>query len=499
MAVTQAAAANKSHTGQKTGPGGFLRLWSGSLHGCMGGYVKRDPKAFMIMMSCVLTVFVLLNGIEAVAASSSTNQKSSKLSVSSSGSLRITERKGLFSIQADGVNLGKAMKKLSDISGVEIRFLLPDDQNAVVKVLVKDQPIKNAIAEIMKSFPAGGYASVESIKGKKKRFYITTRKGSDSFIDGANVLLARIKNGVKPKPAEVKAWLLQVAAFGFPIDGPGTSMFIVPVLMLMDQNYPMYKEVSLSILQDSEGLFPLRAAMLELAGRHWDDSDSRKTLQEVFQRPVDNPVLQGMVSLTLAGHGENIGDLVVQRYPDAPPEAKFYYAQTISTLGRKDAVQMLLSDSRQTQNSALRDVAISSLIKLDPTSTQAASVASSTIHSARAVPTMERTASDMSREAIAMHAVTALAVADGSKATDRMLAIARDESVAIDVRLTSLEALAPKTSTMTPSEMNTLGKQLVTLGDQVNKSSQLSKMNQQRIAARISMLRKMLDVKKGTP
>lgn len=308
----------------------------------------------------------------------------------------------------------------------------------------------------------------------------------------------KIKSGKKPKPAEVKAWLLQVAAFGFSIDGAGTGMYILPVLMLIDQNYSMYKEVSLSILQDSTGLLPLRAAMLELAGRHWDDSGSRKTLQKVFQRPGDNPVLQGMISLVLAGHGENIGDLVVQRYPDVSPKAKFYYAQTISILGRKDAIPMLLDDSQQTQNSALRDIATSSIIKLDPSSTQTATVASSVIHSAHAVPTMERTASDMNREAIAMHTVTALAEADGSKATARMLSIARDESVAIDVRLTSLEALAPKVSTMKPGQINTLGNQLVRLGDQVRKSGQLSKMNQQRMAERISMLKKMLDVKKGT-
>lgn len=417
----------------------------------------------------------------------------------SSGSLLVTEKDGLFSVQADGATLGKVMKKLSDISGSEIRFLSPNDQNVVVKATVKDQPIQDAIGEIIKSLPAGGYASAEGAKGKQKSFFITSRKGADAFVKEAQTLLEKIKNGKKPKPAEVKAWLLQVAAFGFPVDGPGTSLFIVPVLMLIDQNYPMYKDVSLSLLQDGDGMPPLRAAMLELAGRHWEDADSRKTLQEVFQRPADNPVLQGMVSLTLARHGENIGDLVVQRYPDASPDAKFFYAQTISALGRKDAIPMLLDDTQQTQNTALRDAATSSLIKLDPTSTQTTNVVSTVIHSAQPVPTMERTASDMEREALAMHTVMAVAEAEanGFQAMDRMLAIARDESVAVDVRLTSLEALAPKVSAMSPSEKNTLGEQLVTLGEQVSKSSQLAEMNQQRMAARITLLQKMLAEKKG--
>ena len=104
----------------------------------MGGYAKQGliPKASMIMMSCIVAIFVLLNGIDAVAAPKSSEQKSSTLTVSSSGLLQVTEKNGLFTVQADGVNIGKVMKKLSDMSGAEIRFLMPDDQDAVVKVLV---------------------------------------------------------------------------------------------------------------------------------------------------------------------------------------------------------------------------------------------------------------------------------------------------------------------------------------------------------------------------
>ena len=159
---------------------------------------------------------------------------------------------------------------------------------------------------------------------------------------------------------------------------------------------------------------------------------------------------------------------------------------------------MLLADTQQTQNSALRDVAVSSLIKLDPSSTQTVHLVDSVVHSAKAVPTMERTASDMEREAIAMHTVTAVAEkADGSQAIDKMLGIARDESVAVDVRLTSLESLAPKVNAMSPAERNSLSEQLVTLGNQVDKSSQLAEMNQQRMTARITLLQKMLVTNKG--
>ncbi len=309
-----------------------------------------------------------------------------------------------------------------------------------------------------------------------------------------NAFLVKIKNGEKPEPAEVRMWLLKVAAIGFPVDAPGTGMFIVPALMLIDQNYSMYKEEALSIFKDTNASLPLRSAILELVGRHWDDYDSRKALGEVFQRFADNQILQGDISLTLAGHGENIGDLAVQRYPNVSQEAKFYYAQSIATLGRKDAIPILLGDAQQTQNSALRGIVIEALIKLDPSLTQVFDVVMSAVRSAKALPEGEqRTAEDFARESIAMHAVTAIAAASGSQATDRMLAIARDESIAIDVRLTSLEALAPKVGTMNSSEKKNLSDKLGLLSEQVTKSNNLS--DKERMNGRITMLQNLLGVK----
>lgn len=411
--------------------------------------------------------------------------------VTSSGLLRVSEKKDLFSVQADGVNLEKVMKALSDVSGSDISFLSPNDQNIKVKVFIENQPIQNVVGKVMDSLPFGGYASLGAENGMKRNFYITSRKGADSFANNAKTLLARIKNGEKPKPAEVKTWLLQVAAFGFPVDGPGTSLFIVPVLMLIDQNYPMYKEMSLSILQNADGSLPLRSAMLELAGRHWDDSDSRQTLEEVFRRPADNAVLQGMVSLTLAGHGENIGDLVVQRYPDVSPEAKFFYAQTITTLGRADAIPLLLVDSQQTQNSALRDVAIGALIKLDPASAQTGDLVNQIIGSAKPVPIPERTVSDLDNERIAMHAIQAMGQSANSETSQKLLLIAGDESVAVDVRLTALQSLAGNADAMPNSEKVPLYDQMAELRQRVTESKQLNEMNKERMFGRIGMLQKM--------
>ena len=124
----------------------------------------------------------------------------SNLKVSSSGLLRITGNKRLFSVQADDVNIEKVMKALSDVSGSDIRFLSPDDQDIKVNVFIENQAIQNAINKIMESLPYGGYASVDGVRGKKKSFYVTSRKGTNSL---SAIAMKGQKNKGTPLP-EVK-------------------------------------------------------------------------------------------------------------------------------------------------------------------------------------------------------------------------------------------------------------------------------------------------------
>lgn len=415
------------------------------------------------------------------------------------GDFVLSEKAGLLSLKAVSVELAQVLAALSRESGVPIKLIDEAGARNTITTSFQDKTIQAAVTKVMSTLPAGGFASIGGDNGTKQTIYVATKKGADNFRTKAQEMIDRIDKGETPTPVEIRASLLNVAAVGFPIDAPGTGLFIVPVLLLMDKNYGTYEEAVSQLFRDQSVMTPLRSAMLELIGRHWGYSGSRDSLLMVFDRSSDDVVLQSQIALTLARHGVTIGDTVIDRYSGASPEARFYYAQALAALRRADAIPMLLNDSQQTDNSALRDVAISSLIKLDPRSPQTASVVDSAIHSAKAVPTMERTANDLNREIIAMHTVMAVAEAeaDGSQAIDSMLTIARDESVAIDVRLTSLEVLAPKVSAMSPSEMGSLGDQLARLGDQARRSAQLSKVDQQRMATRIVMLQERLVARKG--
>lgn len=468
----------------------------------------RDTLTAVILRAtfAVLAVLVLpclLVPMPANAAGSSdrkdgvpaTQAKSPRVpTVQSASDLVVSEERGLLSLTAVSIELPQVLAAMSKASRVPIELIDQAGAHARLTIAFHDKTLQAAVSEVMSALPAGGFASVGGVAGSKRAIYVITKEGAANFRRNAQAMIDRINTGDSPTPIEITEWLPTVAAVGFSIDADGTSIFIVPVLQLMDKNYGTYEASVSSLFRDQSVVSPLRSAMVELIGRHWDYSGSRDSLLMVFDRSSDDVVLQGQIALRLARHGVTIGDTVIDRYSGASPEARFYYAQALAELGRADAIPMLLDDSEQTQNSALRDVAISSLIKLDPCSPRTASVVDSAIHSAKAVPTMERKASDLNHEIIAMHTVMAVAEAeaDGSQAIDRMLTIARDDSVAIDVRLTALEALAPKVSAMSPSELGTLGDQLAPIGDDTRRSRQLSKIDQQRMAARIVMLRKLL-------
>lgn len=119
------------------------------------------------------------------------------------------------------------------------------------------------------------------------------------------------------------------------------------------------------------------------------------------------------------------------------------------------------------------------------------------INSAKVLPEdSNRNASDFKNESISMNAVTETAKAEKNipLVINKMMSIAGDESLAVDVRLTALESLAPKLdqNKMNTDEKKTLSEKLLLLSSQVNKSTQLNDMNKERMNGRISMLQKML-------
>lgn len=330
--------------------------------------------------------------------------------------------------------------------------------------------------------PAGGDAESTRRSGREVN---NPRSAVQKIVD-------RINHGDTPPPTEISAWLTDVSAVDFGVNSPETSSSLVPVFLFLDGHYARYEDSVMSAFLNPSIATPLRSGLRELIGRHWERPASRASALAVFDRPTDNAVLRSQVALTLAQHGEAVGGRILEQYSNAPPEARFYYAKALALLRVTAAVPLLLVDSQQPLNSALRDAALCSLIRLDYSSPTTATVVNAVIASAKPVSPTDETARDIDRAVIAMHALMALAETGGGQSVDRMLGIAGDDAVIIDVRLTALQVLTPLVSDMSREEKNSLRTDLNTLSAEVNNSTRISEMDRQRIAARVSRLQQLI-------
>ena len=110
---------------------------------------------------------------------------------------------------------------------------------------------------------------------------------------------------------------------------------------------------------------------------------------------------------------------------------------------------------------------------------------------AKPVPTLERSASDLDNERIAMHTIQAMGQSANSETSQKLLSIASDESVAADVRLTALETLTANADAMPNSAKTALNNQMAELRQRVTESKQLDETNKERMFGRIGRLQKM--------
>jgi hypothetical protein len=321
----------------------------------------------------------------------------------------------------------------------------------------------------------------------RQNTYVVTPDDADNLRRNAHKMIDRITDGESPTPAEISAWLPGMASVGYSIDPDGTSLIIMPVLQLMDKHYGTYASSVSTLFRDHSVIRSLRSALLELIARHWDFPDSRNNLFAVFSRPNDDAILQGQIATILAQH-EDIGDAVIARYSAALPAARFYYVQALAALGRRDAAAFLRGDARQTLSMPLRSAAVDALIELDPDAPDTADLINEVVRSARPVVTQERSPRDLDNELVAMRAIETLGKSANLNTGEKLLLIASDESVAIDVRLTALESLTVNAETMTVAAKQVVHGRAAALKQQITESVALSEGSRWRMLARISRL-----------
>jgi hypothetical protein len=317
---------------------------------------------------------------------------------------------------------------------------------------------------------------------------VVTTIDVDNVRTAIHMLSERVKTGDHPAPAEIEAWLSTLSATAFPADPVNSSMSILPILHLLDTEYGAYETTVSSLFQTRSIAHPLRSALLEVIERHWDCGTPQQVLLTVFGSPGEEVILRGQIAFVLAKHGQLIGAKLMTEYRVAPPEARFYFAQALAVLGRPEAIELLREDAMAAQSVALRSVSIRGLISLDPSSAETSALVEEIVHAARPVPSLNRSVRDFDNERLAMHAVQALGQSDAEGISERLLLIAIDDTIAVDVRLTALDSLAIIAGEMPDSARASLYQELVGIRQQTMESTQLSETNRGRMLLRISIL-----------
>jgi hypothetical protein len=225
--------------------------------------------------------------------------------------------------------------------------------------------------------------------------------------------------------------------------------------------------------------------MLEIIGNHWEAERSEKAVLSVFSDQSDSPVIVGKSAALLAQHHVDIGDELIRRYGTAPPIAKFYYADALASLDRKQAEPLLRNDANKSETPFVRAAAIRALGKISPDEPDTIDTLSQVINEASEKPPAAGTFVD---DSLSMEAVLAISQSKKPEAYLKLLSVAENMQQTIDVRLTALDELIKTPKSISAQVLQSMDGLLI----QVVNSKSLTEADKERMFGRISRLKNAL-------
>jgi len=408
-------------------------------------------------------------------------------STTAQGILNISITNNLLSGKIEHSSLPDIFKNLSELSGVPIIILDPKETKSIkVSLSLDGVKIQEAVKKVMDHLPSGGFSSVTGAQGKDvvDTIYVITKKGTDILRADTDRFMDRIKKGERPAPHEVASRLESVFLAYGRIAPEEAALYVLPIVSIINEDYKRYKQVVLSLLFNQEIPSAMRAAMIEIIQKHWDDPDSKVAVNSIFMNTAESPMLLGRSATTLASRGVNIGDELMRRYESANYQTKPYYAKAFSYLGRKEAIPLLRSDLETTENLRLKATIIRSLGRIDPDNAEVAEVLDRIVYAASAKQRPPGAPVDINLEVLSIKAVLAIAESKKPQTPRRLVEIANDDTLPVDVRLTSLEFLR-----RTPREkMTETIASIEELQKRIKDSKALSEVNKERFSDTINRI-----------
>lgn len=156
-----------NHLPQETGECGFLRI------------------AFTLLRIFLYCFFIFTTSQLLAASQIPTENNGAQAFHANSIKLSISDN--LITLDAKKADLGKIISVLSEASGIPITPIDLDKQSSIkVTVSIKNQPLAEALRQIMRQLPAGGFVLVSAddkseSKGQLKHAYILVKEGSSAL------------------------------------------------------------------------------------------------------------------------------------------------------------------------------------------------------------------------------------------------------------------------------------------------------------------------------
>jgi len=396
------------------------------------------------------------------------------------GCLSVSRHNGVLSLTARNADFRAVLSALSASSGVPIKVIGDLDTSLPkISVTLDRVRLEEAVKQVIHQLPAGGYAMGPSRQNNRREIYVVAAKERQKLLAEYDRLVIGSNSGNLPEAKTVADWLVKLFSTYGAIDPAGTSSFVTPVLAMVNDNFAHYRDMVFSMLSDRLTPTAVRTAFLEIVGNHWSDPRSERTVAEIFMHPArENPVVLGRSAEALAARRVDIGNEIVERYELADPKTKFYYATALAHLDRKDAVPMLIRDIRAVKEPSVRASAIRAVGRLQPDDVLTAATLDQVIESASATKASPNARTRVEAEALAMQAIVSISRSNEPSAYRRLVAIAGNDSMPVDVRLTAIERLRGAPLALA----NELVEALSALGTRVSSTRSLDGTTKERFA-----------------
>lgn len=211
----------------------------------------------------------------------------------------------------------------------------------------------------------------------------------------------------------------------------------IPYIKRLSQEFPIFKEDVISLASNPDEPSALRLQLLEVLKQQIDDKDAKNSLLNIFKKENPSTMPAAYAAKYLSEQGVDIGDKIIEDYANTDTSVRPIYLRALGRLKRSDAIS-IIRDAFGSDDFHSRLAAIEAIGYFPDTDSHNSNLLLDIIGNKGRLQDGLRPPIKLEIEA--GRAVSALG-AMGDKSVDSLLEIASDNELAINVRISAVEAL----------------------------------------------------------